>query len=94
MSDYRHLEGKRIRLIEMPHDPCPIPVGAEGLVTGVVVYDQPMPSSYSEWSENGEPIRTQLPAPDVEAQIEVQWDDGRSLFLLAPGDRYEVVEDR
>jgi hypothetical protein len=32
---YEHLIGKRIRLIAMPKDPDPIPLGSEGVITGV-----------------------------------------------------------
>ena len=32
MNMYEHLVGKRIKLLSMPNDPNPIPVGSEGVV--------------------------------------------------------------
>ena len=58
--------GKRIKLIEMKDDPCPVPVGTEGTVTG---------------------------ATEVlgSTQMTVRWDINRSLALVCPPDRYEVI---
>lgn len=82
--------GDRIRLIEMPHDPDPIPPGSTGTVTRVHEYDSPMPSSHSEWVDK-RPVRTQLPAPDATAQITVDWDDDRSLSLTVPADTFVIL---
>lgn len=30
-----HLEGKRIRLLHMPNDPCPVPSGSTGTIQSV-----------------------------------------------------------
>ena len=34
--------GRRIRLLAMPDDPAPIPVGATGIVTEVVEFEEPI----------------------------------------------------
>jgi hypothetical protein len=59
--------GDRIRLVSMPQDPDPIPVGSLGTV--VAVYQ------HREW-----------------AQVDVDWDNGRSLMLTMPDDRVSMVE--
>lgn len=56
--------GDRVRLIEMPNDPAPIPPDTLGTVN----YVSPGPG-----------------------QIGVKWDNGRTLFLVAGVDLYEVV---
>ncbi len=56
--------GDRIRLISMPNDPAPIPVGTAGTVAGI--YPQ------RDWT-----------------QIDVNWDNGRSLMLSIPDDCVE-----
>ena len=58
--------GKRIKLIEMKDDPCPIPVGTEGTVV----------SACEVLSST---------------QITVKWDIHRSLSLVCPPDRYEII---
>lgn len=58
--------GDRVRLIEMPDDPCPIEAGATGTV--VAVNDDPR-----------------------FGQIEVEWDNGRTLALVPGVDRFEVL---
>lgn len=90
MDEYPQV-GDRIRLIEMPYDPSPILSGTEGTVTSVTVFPDPIPSSYSEW-EGGRAVRTQIPAPNITAQVEVDWDIPSSLSLLLPGDRFEILE--
>ncbi|MDX1930088.1 MAG: DUF4314 domain-containing protein [Pirellulaceae bacterium] len=53
--------GDRIRLISMPEDPDPIPVGTLGKVLRV--------HEHAEWT-----------------QVEVAWDNGRTLILTLPDD--------
>lgn len=53
--------GDRIRLISMPEDPGPIPVGMEGTVLRV--------HDHGDWT-----------------QVEVAWDNGRTLMLTLPDD--------
>ena len=60
--------GDRIRLICMPLDPDPIPVGSLGTV--LCVHEQ------SDWS-----------------QVEVAWDNGRTLMLTVPPDQIQMVSD-
>ena len=60
-------KGDRIRLVSMPQDPDPIPVGSLGTV--VTVYD------HRDWK-----------------QIDVAWDNGRSLMLTMPDDCVAIVE--
>ena len=57
--------GDRIRLIAMPDDPDPIPVGSTGTILSVT--------------------------EGRFAQIEVEWDSGRSLALVPGVDRYEIL---
>jgi hypothetical protein len=82
--------GQRIRIIEMPNDPDPVPADTLGTVVEVTQHDPPRPTSISQW-ERGRPVKTQLPGPDIEATIEVRWDNGRSLNVLYPADRFEIV---
>ena len=63
--------GDRIRRIDMPNDPCPIPAGTTGTVIGV--------------SDLSKLMRK----PDV--QISVKWDIERSLSLIWPVDKFEVI---
>ena len=63
--------GDRIRLIDMPNDPCPIPAGTTGTVTGMTDLSKLMRQ------------------PDV--QIWVDWDIPRSLSLIWPVDKFEVI---
>jgi hypothetical protein len=56
--------GDRIRLISMPNDPDPVPVGTAGTVAGI--YPQ------RDWT-----------------QIDVNWDNGRTLMLSIPDDCVE-----
>jgi hypothetical protein len=60
------LVGKRIRLVEMVDDPCPIPAGTEGTI---------------------------MHACEVlgSTHLTVKWDINRSLTLVCPPDRYEVI---
>ncbi len=60
--------GDRIRLISMPMDPDPIPVGSLGTVLRVHVH--------GDWS-----------------QVEVAWDNGRTLMLTMPEDCVEVISN-
>lgn len=85
--------GDRIRLIEMPHDPAPLAVGETGTVTRITLHHPPLRASRSEWKD-GRPIRTGLPAPDVEATLDVEWDNGSSRSLLLPADRFAIVTPR
>lgn len=64
------LVGKRVRLLDMPDDPCPIEAGATGIVRRVM----------------GSPFS------DGKTQIDVKWDNGRSLMLITPPDRFEVID--
>ncbi len=60
-------KGDRIRLVSMPQDPDPIPLGSLGTV--VEVYD------YHDWT-----------------QVDVDWDNGRSLMLTMPDDCVAIIE--
>lgn len=60
-------EGKRIRLVEMPDDPCPVPQGTEGEVTRV--HDM----------------------RDGTWQVSVKWDNGRTLSMICPPDKFELL---
>ncbi len=68
--------GQRIRLIEMPDDPDPIPPGSEGTIMGVRDLCTPTDGYYSRYRE---------------AQIDVDWDSGRTLMLIYPKDRFEII---
>ena len=59
--------GDRIRLVSMPQDPDPLPVGSLGTV--VAIHD------HHDWT-----------------QVDVDWDNGRSLMLTMPDDCVAVVE--
>lgn len=59
--------GDRIRLISMPNDPAPVPIGTKGTVLRTHVH--------SDW-----------------CQVEVAWDNGRSLMLTMPDDCVAIVE--
>ena len=59
--------GDRIRLVAMPDDPDPLPIGATGTVVSLT--DGPF------------------------GQIGVEWDNGRTLFLIPGVDKFEVVDD-
>ncbi len=59
--------GDRIRLVSMPDDPDPIPVGMLGTVTEV--------HEHRDWM-----------------QVEVDWDNGRSLMLTMPDDCIAIIE--
>ncbi len=62
-----HLQkGDRIRLLSMPMDPDPIPVGSLGTVVEVI--------DHHDW-----------------IQVDVDWDNGRSLMLTLPEDTFELV---
>jgi hypothetical protein len=61
-------QGDRIRLISMPQDPDPIPVGSLGTVIAV--------HNHRDWM-----------------QVEVDWDNGRSLMLSLPEDSIEIVKN-
>lgn len=65
--------GDRIRLIEMPQDPCPIPAGTTGTVISI------------------QDLSAFVGKPDF--QIMVNWDIERSLSLIWPTDRFEVIAD-
>jgi len=58
--------GDRIRLIEMPKDPDPIPAGSEGLVVGITGGDYPQ---IEVWWDCG---RTLFLLPDVD-RFEILW---------------------
>jgi hypothetical protein len=62
-----HLQkGDRIRLLSMPMDPDPIPVGSLGTVVEVI--------DHHDW-----------------IQVDVDWDNSRSLMLTLPEDTFELV---
>lgn len=61
------VEGDRIELVLMPHDPAPQTKGAKGTVRRV-----------TELFGNH--------------QIGVDWDNGRTIHLLVPPDRYRIIE--
>ncbi len=69
--------GDRIRLVEMPDDPCPITPGSLGTVKSV-----------KSLGFLGKPESFYLEAL---WQVDVAWDDRRSLFLVIPPDRAEKV---
>ena len=58
--------GDRIRLLSMPDDPDPIPVGTHGTVLRI--------RDLGEWF-----------------QVDVAWDDGRTLMLSLPPDQVEFI---
>lgn len=60
-------KGDRIRLVSMPEDPDPVPLGSIGTV--IAVYD------HEGWT-----------------QVDVAWDNGRSLMLTMPDDCVAIVE--
>jgi hypothetical protein len=60
-------KGDRIRLVSMPQDPDPIPVGSLGTVVDV--------HEHHDWT-----------------QVDVDWDNGRSLMLTMPDDCVALVE--
>ena len=60
-------KGDRIRLVSMPQDPDPIPVGSLGTVVEV--------HEHRDWT-----------------QVDVDWDNGRSLMLTMPHDCVAIVE--
>ena len=60
-------QGDRIRLVSMPQDPDPIPVGSLGTV--IALYD------HREWM-----------------QVDIDWDNGRTLMLTMPDDCVVIVE--
>ncbi len=60
-------KGDRIRLVSMPQDPDPIPVGSLGTVVDV--------HEHLDWT-----------------QVDVDWDNGRSLMLMMPDDCVAIVE--
>ena len=60
-------KGDRIRLLSMPQDPDPIPVGSLGTVVAV--------HEHHDWM-----------------QVDVDWDNGRTLMLTMPDDCVSIVE--
>jgi hypothetical protein len=58
--------GDRIRLVAMPDDPDPIPIGTTGTATAA--------RQHGTW-----------------AQVDVTWDNGRTLMLVVPPDHFEVI---
>ena len=64
------VEGDRIELVLMPHDPAPQDKGAKGTVRHV----------------------TDLTALGGSHQIGVNWDNGRTIHLCVPPDRYRIIE--
>lgn len=64
--------GDRIRLLDMPNDPCPIPPGTTGTVVGI-----------HDWRET---------LHRNEFQINVKWDIERTLAMVWPTDKFEVIE--
>lgn len=63
------VEGDRIELILMPHDPAPQERGAQGTVNRV----------------------TDLSSIGGGTQIGVVWDNGRTIHLCVPPDRYRII---
>lgn len=61
--------GHRIRLVEMPEDPDPVPAGSLGTVRLV---------QEGVWRDGA-------------LTLTVVWDNGRSLNIISPPDRYEIV---
>jgi hypothetical protein len=55
--------GDRIRLISMPQDPNPIPVGETGTVQRIVPVDRSWDQVYVKW-DNGRTLMLCIP-PDV-----------------------------
>jgi hypothetical protein len=55
--------GVRIRLLEMPADPHPIPAGMEGTVTHVANPDSAYEQVYVDWDD---PTRTLMLIPSVD----------------------------
>jgi hypothetical protein len=62
--------GDRVRLVAMPDDPHPIPLGTTGTVTSV----RKCGSGRDAWF-----------------QVDVAWDNGRTLMLVVPPDEIEVT---
>lgn len=89
----RQLEvGMRVRMGAMPHDPLPVPEGTMGTITEIKHFDPPLSATYSVW-EDGKPVKTGIPAEDIEVKVWVDWDNGRSLSLLLPKDDFEIIGD-
>ncbi len=59
--------GDRIRLLAMPDDPDPLPIGSTGTV--VTAAEGPL------------------------GRIGIEWDNGRSPFLIPGVDQFEVIDD-
>ena len=64
--------GDRIRVLSMPDDPNPIPIGELGTVVSVVSHG----TGKSAWH-----------------QVDVKWDNGRTLMLMLPVDRFEILQN-
>lgn len=61
-------EGQRVRLIAMPKDPCPIPVGAEGTVERSNVHphnDGWREQVWVKW-DNGRSLMPSVPPDELE----------------------------
>ena len=77
MNIYEHLVGKRIKLISMPNDPDPIPVGSEGVVEMIGSEFQGSTQIFVKW-DNG---RNLMLLSDVDQ------------FIVVPNIEYGISED-
>ena len=67
--------GDRVRLVEMPNDPCPIEAGSEGTVERV----------------SGPFAKDGTRGFHGYFQLSIAWDSGRTLSCVVPPDRLTVI---